>query len=59
VKSFGAVSGLGVFRYRVQLEYFSQEAFRAFLAAFRATTDGYLILIIDGAPYHKSETTYS
>jgi transposase len=55
VKAFGAVSGLGLFRYRVQLSYFSQETFRAFLAAFRAATDGYLILIIDGAPYHKGE----
>jgi transposase len=55
VKAFGAVSGSGVFRYRVQLDYFSQETFRAFLVAFRATTDGYLILIIDGAPYHKGE----
>jgi transposase len=55
VKAFGAVSGLGLFRYRVQLAYFSQETFRAFLAAFRAATDGYLILIIDGAPYHKGE----
>jgi transposase len=55
VKAFGAVSGLGVFRYRVQLDYFSQETFRAFLVTFRAVTDGYLILIIDGAPYHKGE----
>lgn len=53
VKAFGAVSGSGLFRYRVQLSYFSQETFRAFLAAFRDSTDGYLILIIDGAPYHK------
>jgi len=55
VKTFGAVSGLGLFRYRVQLDYFSQETFRAFLVTFRAATDGYLILIIDGAPYHKGE----
>jgi transposase len=55
VKAFGAISGQGVFRYRVQLSYFSQETFRAFLIAFRASTDGYLILIIDGAPYHKGE----
>jgi transposase len=55
VKTFGAVSGLGAFRYRVQLEYFSQETFRAFLVAFRASTDGYLIFITDGAPYHKGE----
>lgn len=55
MKAFGAVSGLGVFRYRVQLDYFSQETFRAFLVAFRASTDGYLIFIIDGAPYHKGE----
>jgi len=55
VKAFGAVSGLGGFRYRVQLDYFSQETFRAFLAAFRSATDGYLIFIIDGAPYHKGE----
>jgi transposase len=26
-----------------------------FPGAFRATTDGWLILIIDGAPYHKGE----
>jgi len=55
VKAFGAVSGSGLFRFRVQLSYFSQETFRAFLAAFRNATDGYLILIIDGAPYHKGE----
>lgn len=55
VKAFGAVSGSGLFRYRVQLSYFSQETFRAFLVAFRSSTDGYLILIIDGAPYHKGE----
>jgi transposase len=55
VKAFGAVSGLGGFRYRVQLDYFSQQTSRAFLVAFRASTDGYLIFIIDGAPYHKSE----
>jgi transposase len=53
VKAFGAVSAAGIFRYRLQLDYFSQETFRAFLESFRATTDGYLILIIDGAPYHK------
>jgi transposase len=53
VKAFGAVSGSGLFRYCVQLSYFSQETFRAFLVAFRDSTDGYLILIIDGAPYHK------
>lgn len=55
VKAFGAVSGLGDFRYRVQLDYFSQETFCAFLMAFRGSTDGWLILIIDGAPYHKGE----
>lgn len=55
VKAFGAVSGQGIFRYRVQMDYFSQLTFRAFLAAFRSSTDGYLILIIDGAPYHKGE----
>jgi hypothetical protein len=32
VKVLGAVSGLGGFRYRVQLDYFSQETFCAFLA---------------------------
>lgn len=53
VKAFGAVSAQGGFRYRVQLEYFSQASFRAFLCAFRAATDGYLFLILDGAPYHK------
>lgn len=53
VKAFGAVSGEGLFRYRVQLSYFSRESFRAFLVAFRASTDGYLMLIVDGAPYHK------
>ncbi len=53
VKVFGAVSALGSFRYRVGLDYFSQETFLAFLTAFRAATDGYVILIIDGAPYHK------
>jgi transposase len=53
VKAFGAVSGSGLFRYRVQLSYFSQETFRAFLVALRGATDGYLILITDGAPYHK------
>lgn len=53
VKAFGAVSAQGVFRYRVQLDYFSQLSFRTFLTAFRATTDGYLLVIIDGAPYHK------
>jgi hypothetical protein len=55
VKAFGAVSGRGGFRYRVQLDYFSQETFRAFLMAFRASTNGYLIFILDGAPYHKGE----
>lgn len=55
VKAFGAVSGAGLFRYRVQLDYFSQASFRTCLAAFRAATDGYLIFIIDGAPYHKGE----
>jgi len=54
-KTFGAVSGSGLFRYRVQLSYFSQETFRAFLVAFRCSTAGYLILITDGAPYHKGE----
>jgi transposase len=53
VKAFGAVSGEGLFRYRVQLSYFSRESFRAFLVAFRRSTDGYLMLIVDGAPYHK------
>lgn len=53
VKAFGAVSAQGGFRYRVQLDYFSQDTFRTFLAAFRAATDGYLLVIIDGAPYHK------
>jgi transposase len=56
VKAFGAVSGEGLFRYRVQLSYFSRESFRAFLVAFRASTDGYLMLIVDGAPYHKGGT---
>lgn len=56
VKAFGAVSSQGLFRYRVQLDYFSQASFRAFLMAFRATTDGYLLMIIDGAPYHKGAT---
>jgi len=37
----------------VQLDYFSQATFRAFLMTCRAATDGYLIFIIDGAPYHK------
>jgi transposase len=55
VKAFGAVSGSRLFRYRVQLNYFSQETFRAFLAAFRDSTDGNLILVIDGAPYHNGE----
>jgi transposase len=53
VKAFGAISNRGHFRYRVQLDYFSHATFRAFLLAFRAATDGYLILILDGAPYHK------
>lgn len=55
VKAFGAVSGAASFRYRVQLDYFSQETFRAFLTTFRAATDGYLLFILDGAPYHKGE----
>src|ERR687891_595033 len=55
IKAFGAISGQGGFRYRVQLDYFSQETFRAFLMAFRASTEGYLIFILDGAPYHKGE----
>ena len=42
----GAVSGLGSFHYRVQVGYFSQETFRAFLIAFQASTDGYLIFIL-------------
>lgn len=53
VKAFGAISGSGVFRYRVQVSYFSQESFRTFLLTFRETLDGYLILIVDGAPYHR------
>ena len=53
VKTFGLVSGDGIFRYRVQTAYFNQVTFLAFLADFRVATDGYLILIIDGAPYHK------
>jgi hypothetical protein len=59
VKAFGAVSGSGLFRYRVQLSYFSQETFCAFLAGFRNATDGYLILIIDGGSYHKGEAVRS
>src|SRR5918996_1530662 len=55
IKAFGAISGQGGFRYRVQLDYFSQETFRAFLMAFRASTEGYRIFILDGAPYHKGE----
>jgi hypothetical protein len=55
VKAFGAVSGSGLFCYRVQLSYFSQEPFRAFLVAFRDSAEGHLILIIDGAPNHKGE----
>ena len=55
VKAFGAVSDPGGFRYRVQLDYFSQETFRTFLITFRTSTDGYLIFIIDGAPYHKGD----
>lgn len=55
VKAFGAISGDGLFRYRVQLSYFSQATFQAFLVAFRRSTDGYLILVVDGAPYHKGE----
>ena len=55
VKAFGAVSRFGSFRYRVQLEYFSQETFRAFLVNFRTAIDGWLILILDGAPYHKGQ----
>src|SRR5215813_12352075 len=35
VKAFGAVSEPGGFRYRVQLDYFSQETFRAFLMTCR------------------------
>lgn len=53
VKAFGAVSAQGGFRYRVQLDYFSQGSFRTFLTVFRAATDGHLLVIIDGAPYHK------
>jgi transposase len=53
VKAFGAVSEPGGFRYRGQLDYCSQETFRAFLMTCRAATDGYLIFSIDGAPYHK------
>jgi transposase len=33
----------------------SSYTFCAFLAAFRAETSGWLILIIDGAPYHQGE----
>lgn len=52
VKTFGLVSS-GIFRYRVQTAYFNQMSFLAFLSNFRSSTDGFLILIIDGAPYHK------
>jgi transposase len=53
VKTFGLVSGGGIFRYRVQTVYFTQQTFLAFLRDFRAAIDGFLIVIIDGAPYHK------
>jgi transposase len=52
VKTFGLVSS-NAFRYRVQTAYFTQESFLAFLRDFRSATDGFLIVIIDGAPYHK------
>jgi DDE superfamily endonuclease len=39
----------------VQLDYFSQKTFRAFLMTGRAAADGYLMFIVEGALYHKGE----
>ncbi len=55
VNAFGAVSEPGGLRYRVQWDYCSQATFRAFLMTCRAATDGSLIFILDGAPYHKGD----
>src|SRR5262249_38337691 len=52
VKTFGLISS-SAFRYRVQTAYFTQETFLTFLRDFRSAIDGFLIVIIDGAPYHK------
>ena len=53
VKVFGAVSGARQFRFRVQTDYFNQETFTSFLTHFRHNVDGYVIMILDGASYHK------
>ncbi len=53
VKAFGLVSTRSNFRYRVQTTYFTQTSFLSFLTDFRASVDGFLIVIVDGAPYHK------
>lgn len=53
VKAFGLVSNRRSFRYRVQTTYFTQASFLSFLTDFRASVDGFLIVIVDGAPYHK------
>jgi transposase len=53
VKTFGLVSGSSIFRYRVQTACFTQDTFLAFLSEIRSSMDGFMIPIIDGAPYHK------
>lgn len=53
VKAFGRVSNRNSFRYRVQTTYFTQASFLSFLPDFRANVEGFLIVIVDGAPYHK------
>jgi transposase len=53
VKAFGLVSNRNSFRYRVQTTYFTQASFLSFMTDFRANVDGFLIVIVDGGPYHK------
>ena len=53
VKVFGAISNQRQFRFRVQTVYFNQVTFTEFLNYFRDQVDGYVIMIVDGASYHK------
>ena len=53
VKVFGAVSNQHQFRFRVQTVYFNQETFTDFLSYFRYHIDGFVIMIVDGAKYHR------
>ncbi len=55
VKVFGAISGSRRFRFRVQTAYFNKETFVSFLHSFRRSLDGYIIMILDGASYHKGD----